>query len=150
MNLTEILDKHALWLEGKEGGERANLEGANLSYANLKGANLTGANLEGANLKGANLSYANLTGANLRGANLTGADLEGADLEGAKLPMYSKRSVYTIDDKIGIGCKVMSIEEWDAWFASDETFETPRDTDDFRRIFAHYLAFKAYVLCLKS
>ena len=78
--LQEIVDKHVLWLEDKEGGERANLEGANLRGANLRGANLEGANLEGANLEGANLRGANLRGANLEGANLEGANLVGANL----------------------------------------------------------------------
>lgn len=48
--LDAFLRKHKLWLENKEGGERANLEGANLKGANLEGANLRVANLEGANL----------------------------------------------------------------------------------------------------
>lgn len=62
MNLTEILQQHALWLQtdGKEGA-RADLSGANLSRANLIGANLIGANLRGADLIGANLSEANLS-----------------------------------------------------------------------------------------
>ena len=41
--LEEILRKHELWLEDKEGGECANLVDANLEYANLIGANLKGA-----------------------------------------------------------------------------------------------------------
>ena len=86
MNLTEILEQHALWLRtaGSE-GVRANLRGANLSGADLRGANLSGANLSGANLRGANLSGADLRGANLSGADLRGANLSGADLSGANL-----------------------------------------------------------------
>ena len=38
--LEQFLRKHKLWLENKEGGERANLEGANLKWAKLEGANL--------------------------------------------------------------------------------------------------------------
>ena len=38
--LERFLRKHKLWLENKEGGERANLKGANLEGADLKGANL--------------------------------------------------------------------------------------------------------------
>ena len=83
--LEEILHKHELWLENKEGGEKADLSyvdlrGANLEYANLEYANLTHANLEYANLK-----YANLIGADLIGANLTGVYLEGTTLEYANL-----------------------------------------------------------------
>lgn len=91
--LQEILAKHKLWLEGKEGGERANLSGANLSGANLCGANLFSADLCGANLSSADLYRANLYGANLCGAdlsraNLYGANLCGADLYGAKNSPY--------------------------------------------------------------
>ena len=44
--LNTILDKHKKWLNGKEGGEKANLRGANLSGAYLRGANLSGAYLD--------------------------------------------------------------------------------------------------------
>lgn len=40
MDLNAILDKHAKWLRGAEGGERADLSLANLSGANLYGANI--------------------------------------------------------------------------------------------------------------
>ena len=46
--LQEILHKHQLWLDGKEGGVRANLYSANLESANLYSANLVRANLESA------------------------------------------------------------------------------------------------------
>ena len=58
--LEEVLLKHKLWLENKEGGEKADL-----SYVDLTGANLIGANLIGANLIGANLRVSYLTGVNL-------------------------------------------------------------------------------------
>lgn len=38
------------------------------------------------------------------------------------------------DDKIRIGCEERTIEEWDAFFASDEELETPRNTEAFDRI----------------
>ena len=79
-----------MWLNGKDGGERAdlyraNLSGANLHEANLSDANLSGADLHEANLRGANLSEANLSGADLHEANLRGADLHEANLRGADL-----------------------------------------------------------------
>jgi hypothetical protein len=103
--IEETLEKHKLWVEGKEGGVRAdlssaNLSGADLSRADLSGAYLSGADLSGANLSGAylygadlsradlsgaNLSRADLSGAYLSGANLSGANLSGADLSGANL-----------------------------------------------------------------
>ena len=83
--LKKILHRHQLWLEGKEGGEQANLQGADLCRADLCGANLREANLRGANLRGADLHRANLCGANLHRANLREADLCRADLCGANL-----------------------------------------------------------------
>ena len=83
--IKNILDLHLKWLQGINGGSRADLSGANLSGANLSGANLSGANLSGADLSGANLSGANLSGADLSGANLSGANLSGANLSGANL-----------------------------------------------------------------
>ncbi len=88
--LAEILAAHKLWLNGEEGGVRANLSGANLSGADLSGAdlreaNLSGANLHKADLSGADLSWANLSGADLGEANLSGANLHKADLSGANL-----------------------------------------------------------------
>ena len=88
--IKEILEKHKKWLNGEDGGERANLCDADLSGANLRGANLRGADLRGANLcdaylSGVDLSYANLRGANLSGAYLSGADLSDANLRGANL-----------------------------------------------------------------
>jgi hypothetical protein len=83
--LPAIIDAHAKWRRGQDGGSRANLYGADLSGANLYGANLSGANLYGANLYGANLYGADLSGANLSGADLYGANLYGANLYGADL-----------------------------------------------------------------
>ena len=78
--LKEVLLKHKLYLENKEGGEKADL-----SYCDLIGANLECANLIGADLKGADLECADLKGANLECANLECADLEDANLEYANL-----------------------------------------------------------------
>lgn len=85
MNLKEILKKHEMWLNGNEGGERANLINADLSGVNLRGVNLSEADLRGVNLIKANLRGTDLTGANLTGANLTGANLIRADLRGVDL-----------------------------------------------------------------
>ena len=80
-----ILDKHALWLEGGEGGERADLHYADLHYADLSSANLRDADLRDADLRYANLSSANLSSADLRDADLSSADLHYADLHYADL-----------------------------------------------------------------
>ena len=72
MDLQETLRLHKMWLDGKDGGKRADLSGAN-----LRGANLSGADLSCADLSRADLSGANLRSADLRGANLSSADLSG-------------------------------------------------------------------------
>ena len=48
--LREVLRKHKLWLDKKEGGERADLSWSDLSWSDLSGANLRGADLSGADL----------------------------------------------------------------------------------------------------
>lgn len=85
MDIKLILEKHAKWARGEDGGERADLRGANLCDANLCGADLRGADLCDADLCDADLYGAYLYGADLRGANLRGANLRGADLRGAGL-----------------------------------------------------------------
>ena len=44
--LERILELHAKWLNGEEGGERANLSHADLSGADLRGADLREADLD--------------------------------------------------------------------------------------------------------
>ena len=97
--LNEVLEKHKLWLDGKDGGVQANL-----SYANLRCADLSGANLEYVNLSGANLSGADLSGANLRGADLSNANLSGADLEYVNLRCANLRDANLRDANLDYLC----------------------------------------------
>ena len=88
--LKKILELHAKWLNGEEGGKRADLShadliGADLGGADLGEADLSHADLSHADLSGAHLRWADLSGANLRWADLIGADLGGADLGEADL-----------------------------------------------------------------
>ena len=104
------------------------------------------ADLGGANLRGANLGYADLRGADLRYADLRGANLRGAkNKELAYLPIFCKWSNSIIGNKIKIGCKIKTIEEWDLFFNSDEEFETSRQSDDFKQIQAVFESYKAYL-----
>jgi hypothetical protein len=135
----------------------ANLRDANLIYANLGGANLRDANLRDANLRGANLRDANLRGANLEDANLIYANLEDANLRGANnkelayLPIYCKWSHSIKGDKIQIGCKEKTIEDWINFFEqSTETYSTERDTQVFKQIKAVFYSYKAYLEILNS
>ena len=109
--LAEVLEKHRLWLDDEEGGERADL-----SYANLRGANL----------RGANLSYANLGDANLRGANLDGANLrELSSIYGLTGNLREVKAIqadiwpvtYTATH-MQIGCQLHLLSEW--WAFNDE------------------------------
>lgn len=93
--LKEVIRKHELWLEDKEAGERAILEGADLRCTDLRGVNLSESilnevklrcsDLRGSNLRMAKLEYANFEEADMRGANLNEADLGCADLGLANL-----------------------------------------------------------------
>ena len=151
--------------------EKADLSYANLSYANLRcadlrSANLSLADLSSANLRLADLSCADLSRADLRLADLSCADLSSADLSSAdlsktnlidsknkklaKLPIYCKWSSSIIGNKIQIGCKTMTIKEWDLFFESLEEFQTKRGTEEFKQIQAVYLANKSYLTFLNN
>lgn len=80
MDIKIVLEKHAKWLRGEDGGERANLCNADLRSANLRNANLSSANLFNADLRNADLRGANLFNVNLGSADLFNADLRGANL----------------------------------------------------------------------
>ena len=83
-------------------------------------------------------------------ANLSGANLSGADLRYANLPIYCKWNHSIQDDKIRIGCKLQTIQEWDLFFESDEVYETQRNTQEFKQIEAVYLAYKSYLTHLNK
>ena len=102
--LKEILEAHEKWLNGEEGGEKANLcnadlYGADLCNADLYGADLRYADLRYANLRDADLCDADLRGADLRNANLCGADLYGADLDFSCLPLWRGSLAANFDDR---------------------------------------------------
>ena len=82
--LKKILELHAKWLNGEEGGDRADLIRADLSDADLSDADLSGANLRWANLSGADLSD---------------ADLGKADLDYSCLPLWCGSLSANFDDR---------------------------------------------------
>ena len=92
----------------------ADLRWANLIEANLSWSNLNRANLRGADLSGSNLSWSNLSGADLSVADLSVADLSGA-LGDSTIIKTLQTTGYTINyyqDRLQIGCKNYSVEEW--------------------------------------
>ncbi|HHY96597.1 MAG TPA: pentapeptide repeat-containing protein [Acholeplasma sp.] len=83
--LDEILLLHKKWLDGIDGGVRADLSKTNLRYANLRYVDLSYADLSKTNLRYVDLRYVDLSYADLRGANLMDADLRYVDLSYADL-----------------------------------------------------------------
>lgn len=83
--LRNIIRKHQLWLQEKDGGERADLSGADLENVDLHNVCLCDANLSYAYLHGADLHNANLSNANLSAVDLCVADLSETDLHNANL-----------------------------------------------------------------
>jgi len=139
----------------------ADLRSADLSYANLSSADLSSAVLSFASLRFANLSFADLRFADLIYADLIYADLSFADLSSANLssaknrgtayiPLHCKWSFTILGDKIQIGCKDKTIEEWELFFNSDEVIETQRGTEEFKQIQACYEACKSYLTFLNK
>lgn len=51
----------------------------------------------------------------------------------------------TAENLIKIGCETKTIEEWDAWFAGTEEYDTKRGTLEFKMIQAHYEGLKRYM-----
>ena len=98
--IKDVLDSHQKWINGEDGGERANLSEANLRWANLSEANLRGADLSGADLYLANLSEANLRGADLSRADLREADLSGANFDFSCFPLWCGGSRFKCDTKL--------------------------------------------------
>ena len=115
--LQEILQKHQLWLDGKEGGERADL-----SFADLRSANLSSANLSYANVRSANLRSADLSSANLRSADLRYADLLAiGNMVNVKSVQADIWPVAYTHDTLQIGCQRHLITEW--WAFEDKEIE---------------------------
>lgn len=93
--LNGIMKQHKAWLEGKFGGERAELGGADLHHARLQDADLQGAilrnsiledsDLQGAILRHSDLRHSDLRQSDLQSAILEDSELQGADLRGALL-----------------------------------------------------------------
>jgi len=134
----------------KDAVEKAIQEKVSLEYADLRSANLRSANLRSADLSSANLISADLSSANLISADLSSANLRSAEnKETAYIPMYCKWCFSIIGDKIKIGCKEKTIEDWDLFFNSEEVYSTERNTEEFKQIQACYEACKAYLTFLK-
>ena len=83
--LNEILRKHKLWLDGKEGGERANMQSAHMRSANMQSANMQSAHMRSADMQCANMQRADMQCADMRYADMQCADMRYADMRYANL-----------------------------------------------------------------
>lgn len=68
---------------------------------------------------------------------------DGTWKDGYKQIGFCKWPVLWSKDLVKIGCKDKTYKEWDLWFDSENTFETPRNTEEFRLIHNSYLAARA-------
>lgn len=69
---------------------------------------------------------------------------------GGKRKPMCRWSVYATHIGVKIGCKEKTIKEWDDWFASNNVFETRRDSEQFKYIRACYESAKAFKLFVES
>lgn len=125
----------------------ANFEGSYLEGADFIEADCEGATFEDANLKFATFRGANLTNVNFKDVDLTYVDISEATLTGATTNMFCDKHVYVniTNRQITIGDETKTIEEWETFFCSDEEYNPPRGTEEFKRVEAMYKASKAYI-----
>jgi hypothetical protein len=130
--------------------------GSDLRGVDLRGSDLRGVDLRGVDLRGVDLRGLDLTGVDLTGADLTGLDLTGVDFRGAKnkelayMPQFCKWTHSINGNKIQLGCKEKTVEEWQLFFESNEEYSTKRGTKEFKQIQAIFESYKAYLNHLAS
>ena len=105
--LSEILERHRMWMIGEEGGERADLHGAKLHGAYLQGESLEDADLQHSDLQHSDFRDAILRGTKVNGAVLHGtklrrADMRGANIDYASWPLWCGSLQAYVDDRIAI------------------------------------------------
>jgi hypothetical protein len=73
---------------------------------------------------------------------LGGVFLGGEFRGGVMMPTCKWIYGVNANGKIKIGCQEKTVDEWDAWFASDDEYSTKRGTVEFKKIQACYEATK--------
>lgn len=124
---------------------QANLSNCNFTDSNLELTHLDGCNLDCSIFTNANTINTNFTNASLKQTDFTQCDIEqaifrGANITFAKLP-YPVLCLYDyqwfislMNDKIRIGCKCHTIEEWEN-FSSSEIARMEFDALDFWKVY---------------
>lgn len=108
----EMMRLHEMWLNGEEGGKRANMKGADLRTVNMNRADMRGVNMQRANMLHADMQYANMQCANMQHADMRSADMrsaemqrtdmQGADLDYSAWPLCCGSLKAYVDDRIAI------------------------------------------------
>jgi len=125
--------------------------GGDFLGGDFRGGNFRGGNFRGGNFLGGDFLGGNFLGGNFLGGDFCGGNFRGGNfLGGTMMPHNKWRCGVESNGLIRIGCKVKSMQEWDSWFAGNETFSTPRGTKEFAKIQANYLAVKTYVIFLED
>lgn len=145
---------------------KLNLSTQCFSNFNLNSAFFLNTNLENSTFVKAKLDYSRFQNCNLENAIFKEASLRGVEIINCDIyrTQFSLFSLYNIsyycnkentkledielsNINIKIGCQHKTIKQWDYFFSNEclTTYETPRHTTEFKRIKAHYKAFKAYL-----
>jgi hypothetical protein len=111
--LKTILEKHKLWLDGQDGGERANLVGANLVRANLDGPTSSGPTSSWPTSSGPTSPGPTSTGPTSSGPTSTGPTLSSCATTFG--PSFPRRR---------LKCRGCAAE---AWFTSIRPGQTPAE-----------------------
>jgi hypothetical protein len=118
----------------------------------FRGGYFLGGEFRGGEFRGGYFLGGEFLGGEFLGGEFRGGYFLGGEFLGGVMNPHCKWRVCGVmpDGRVKIGCKEKTMEEWDAWFAGTEEFETKRGTKDFAKIHAMFLSLKAYVIFLKD
>ena len=111
--LNGVLKRHKAWLEGKFGGERADLHGEVLCGADLQGKDLRHADLHGAKLRDTDFRNSDLRDTDFRHTDLRHADLRDTELQHTELQHADLRHADLRDTELH-GAKLYQADMRDA------------------------------------
>ena len=130
------------------GGE---FRGGEFRGGEFRGGKFLGGYFRGGEFLGGYFRDGYFLGGYFRGGYFLGGEFRGGEFRGG-LMMPNCKWIYgqTHDGKIKIGCKLMSMQEWEEWFSGNEKFSTERGTKEFKKIQACFEATKAYLNFLNN
>ena len=88
----EMLRLHEMWLNGEEGGKRANMQDANMQCADMQYANMQCANMQRTDMRHADM----------RSAKMQRTDMRGANIDYSAWPLCCGSLKAYVDDRIAI------------------------------------------------